>query len=369
MGGRTEGTSGSGAARKGATRHDGLIALLADRMPRQTSTPLDALWQAPVIAWVVLAGEALAAVLALAPGVVGDRWFHFGLTSLVIQWVALFTLGGLYALRRPLARVRPPYLAYFALGLLMLATWLVCGLAWLTAGEALPLSAAGWRSLLLRLSGIALTVGLLGLAIFQNHWRARQLAVRAKQFELEALQARIRPHFLFNTLNTGAALVHQRPDQAEHLLLDLADLFRAALAGPREIPLGDELTLARRYLEIEGLRFGPRLRVNWRLPERLPPVMVPTLSIQPLVENAIRHGVEPAAGGGEIDIEVESGADAVRVVVRNTMPAQAGADTSGHRIGLDSVRARLQSMAGSSLETGVVEGRYVATLRIAAGDT
>src|SRR5690606_11628475 len=106
-------------------------------------------------------------------------------------------------------------------------------------------------------------------------------AVRAKQAELEALQARIRPHFLFNTLNTGAALVHARPGEAERLLLGLSDLFRAALAGPGELPLEDELGLARRYLEIEALRFGPRLQVNWQLPAPLPEVWVPTLSIQP----------------------------------------------------------------------------------------
>ena len=90
--------------------------------------------------------------------------------------------------------------------------------------------------------------------------------MRAKQSELQALQARIRPHFLFNTLNTGAALVHPRPEEAERLLLDLADLFRAALAGPRQILLEDELSLARRYLEIEALRFGERLQVRWELP-------------------------------------------------------------------------------------------------------
>src|SRR5690606_40337555 len=95
---------------------------------------------------------------------------------------------------------------------------------------------------------------------FYNHWRATQLALQAKQSQLEALQARIRPHFLFNTLNTGVALVRQRPGEAERLLLDLADLFRAALAGPPTVPLEDELALARRYVESEQLRLGPRLR-------------------------------------------------------------------------------------------------------------
>src|SRR5690606_9580864 len=122
----------------------------------------------------------------------------------------------------------------------------------------------GWS--LPRMAGLTLCVGLLGLAVFYHHWRATQLAVQAKQAQLEALQARIRPHFLFNTLNTGVALVRERPGEAERLLLDLSDLFRAALAGPPTIPLEDELALARRYLEIEQLRFGPRLQVKWEVP-------------------------------------------------------------------------------------------------------
>src|SRR3546814_8191172 len=110
--------------------------------------------------------------------------------------------------------------------------------------------------------------------------------------------ARVRPHFLFNTLNSGIALVRQRPEQAEELLLGLSDLFRAALARPHDVALGEELALVRRYLEIEAVRFGPRLRVAWRLPGPLPEVAVPALSVQALVENAVRHGIERSPGGG-----------------------------------------------------------------------
>ena len=213
---------------------------------------------------------------------------------------------------------------------------------------------------------LALTVGLLGLAAFQNHWRARQLAVRAKQAELEALQARIRPHFLFNTLNTGAALVHQRPEEAERLLLDLSDLFRAALAGPREITLADELALVRRHLEIEGLRFGDRLRVEWQVPAALPDVTVPALSIQPLVENAIRHGVEPVATGGDVHLQVATDGDWLEVTVANALPSAPVRPTTGHQVGLNAVRARIQAMTHGrgSVRTTTVEGRYTAVIRI-----
>lgn len=326
--------------------------------------PLDALWQASAIIWVLVAGEGLAVVLALASAPADGRLIYFGLASLAIQWTSLLTLGCLYLLRHVLARVRPQSLAYVTLALLMLMAWLVGTLAWLALADAWPgAQERPWR-LFARLTGLVMAVGLLGLAAFQNHWRARQLAVQAKQYELEALKARIRPHFLFNTLNTGAALVHQRPGDAEQLLLDLADLFRAALAGPDAIALAQEIALARRYVEIESLRFGPRLRLHWQLPETLPQVTVPALSIQPLVENAIKHGVEPSADGGDVSIAVAAAAGMVTVTVRNPLPPAGSIASVGHQVGISSVRARIQAATQGlgRLETMVVDGHYVATL-------
>jgi two-component system, LytTR family, sensor histidine kinase AlgZ len=331
-----------------------------------TIAPLEMLWQGAAIIWVVLGGEGLAALLAMAPGVAYDRWVQFGLASFVVQWVLLLTLGELYVLRRRLSNVRPLLIAYLAMTLLICNTWLACAAAWFVLRDDWGMTASAWQDISLQFTGIAFTVGLLGLAAFQNHWRARQLAVRAKQSELESLQARIRPHFLFNTLNTGAALVHQRPGEAERLLLDLADLFRAALAGPAEMELADELALAQRYLEIEALRFEDRLRVDWRLPEPLPSVLVPTLSIQPLVENAIRHGVESALAGGEIQIEVTTTANTVSIAVSNPLPTAPILNGRGHQVGLSSVRARVQAMTQGlgQVETAVVDGRYVATITL-----
>jgi len=327
--------------------------------------PLDALWQPPAIIWILLAGECLAVVLALAPGVERDRWIHFGLSSLVIQWVAILTLGSLYLFRRRLHHLRPQQLAWVALGLLLVTTWLVSGAVWLLVREVWPMDPVGWMGLVLRLTGIVLAVGLLALAAFHNHWRGRLHAVRAKQSELQALQARIRPHFLFNTLNTGAALVHQRPEEAERLLLDLADLFRAALAGPRQISLEDELSLARRYLEIEALRFGDRLQVSWHLPRTIPPATVPALSIQPLVENAIRHGVERMPSG-DIEVNVTTTPDTVVVRISNTVPQTGGTAHTGHRVGLQASQVRIQALTGGrgSLRTEAADGRYIATVRL-----
>ena len=314
----------------------------------------------------MITGVAVAAVLALAPGVVTDRWNYFGLTLLVVQWIALLTLVILFILRRRLGRMRPPQVAYVAVILLLLNTWLVGSAAWMLIREFSPRSDDGWPSLFLRLTGIALAVGVLGLAAFRNHWRSRQLALRAKQAELESLRARIRPHFLFNTLNTAAALVHQRPGEAEQILLDLADLFRAALSGPREITLAEELALTRRYVEIESLRFSDRLGVAWKLPDPLPEVMLPTLSVQPLVENAIRHGVELSSARSLVEIEVAQVDGLVRITVRNDLPANGQTSQQGHRLGQASTRARIEALSGDGarFETAIEDGRYVARITL-----
>ncbi len=330
----------------------------------QVLTPLDALWQAPVIVWAVLAGEGLAIVLTLASGLEGTPLIYFGLASLIVQWVVLLTLGAIYLFRRSIARLRPQYVSYIAMAMLIMTTWLVCAAVWLVLRNIGSLPEGGWQVLFLQFTGIAITVGMLGLAAFHNHWRTRQLAVLAKQSELEALQARIRPHFLFNTLNTGAALVHQRPADAEQLLLDLADLFRAALGDARDIDLEEELALTRRYLEIESLRFGNRLQVVWDAPVQVLKVQIPALSIQPLVENAIRHGVEPSPTGGMIDIKVTACAKSATITIRNTLPPPGTRSTAGHNIGLNSVRDRLQASSPypARLDITTDDCHYTATI-------
>lgn len=329
--------------------------------------PLDVLWQAPAIIWSILAGICLALVLSLSPGVEGNRLVLFGLATFLIQWVILLTLGSLYAMRKPLAQLPPYGVAALALLLLLLWTWGVVGAGGALVAPALLWSGTDWKGPLLRVTGIVLAVGVLGLAAFHNHWRARQAAVRAKQAELEALQARTHPHFLFNSLNTALALLHQRPDDAERVLLDLSDLFRSALAGPRFVPLSEELDLARRYLEIEQLRLGTRLDVEWDLPTPLPTLDVPALSIQPLVENAVRHGIEPRREGGRVEVVIVQAGSQVQITVRNDLPTGvAAAAAEGHGVGQPSVASRIGAMTGGrgSLATSVEGGRYSATITI-----
>lgn len=335
-----------------------------NRTPR-SAPDLQSLWSPRTLVAVVVFGEAMAAVLTL--GAPDATWVAFGLASLGAQWILLLTLGGLFLARDLLRAQSPRRIALATFITLLLASVLVLAVtAYLLPGLADDMR-GGWRSLAIRSLGIVAIVGLLGIAAIENRRRAQALAVHAKQAELDLLQARIRPHFLFNTLNTATALVHGRPDVAERVLLDLADLFRAALGKHPAIPLAEELELTRRYLDIEALRYGDRLRAVWTLPDAIPHVHVPPLSIQPLVENAIRHGIERSRAGGTVRIGVSVLHDRVRIDIRNPLPGDdATAAPQGHGVGLRASTARIEAATrGRGRVRGGIDGSdYVTTVEL-----
>ncbi|MDO5654258.1 MAG: histidine kinase, partial [Brachymonas sp.] len=159
--------------------------------------------------------------------------------------------------------------------------------------------------------------------------------------QLAELQARIRPHFLFNALNSAIALVRTEPARAERVLENLSDVFRQMLQDVRHAStLGQELELARRYLEVEQVRFGDRLRLQWEADPAANLAAMPALILQPLLENAIRHGVEPSPQGADVLVRTQMRGNVVRIVVSNTSPA--GPGKPGNGMALDNVRRRLQ---------------------------
>jgi two-component system sensor histidine kinase AlgZ len=161
--------------------------------------------------------------------------------------------------------------------------------------------------------------------------------------KLAELQSRIRPHFLFNTLNTALSLVRLDPPRAEGVLEDLAELFRVALTNTGEaVTLSEEVELAQRYLAIEQIRFGSRLQVTWELDPDAGEARVPPLLLQPLVENAVRHGVEPAPDGGVIRIRTRVKLGRAVVSIANTVSTQPS--LPGNGIALRNVRERLRLM-------------------------
>ncbi|UUX94941.1 sensor histidine kinase [Aquabacterium sp. J223] len=200
-----------------------------------------------------------------------------------------------------------------------------------------------------------------GLAAVLWAWLVLRLRSRLPAHtaaRLAELQSRIRPHFLFNALNTAIALVRVDPQQAESVLEDLAQLFRVALENQGEpVSLADELELAQRYLAIEQVRFGERLQVRWELDPHADAARLPPLLLQPLVENAVRHGVEPSPHGGRIVVRTEARRHAARITILNTVAPQQPAQP-GHGIALQNVRERLRLLhdVAAEFEAGPVKG-------------
>ena len=188
-------------------------------------------------------------------------------------------------------------------------------------------------------AGFSFVVGAGLLAYF--NLRARALSPAITEARLQALQARIRPHFLFNSLNAVLSLVRSDPRRAEHALENMADLFRALMNDARHLaPLEDEVALTRAYLELEQLRLGDRLQVAWHIGKMPGAALIPPLVIQPLVENAVYHGIEPQPTGGEISLNIYRSGDKVHIVVRNPIAAEAS-HHKGNRIALENIRERL----------------------------
>jgi two-component system sensor histidine kinase AlgZ len=189
-------------------------------------------------------------------------------------------------------------------------------------------------------------VALAGAVLAAAAWTWLDLRARLKQpvqasVRLAELQSRIRPHFLFNALNTALALVRVDPARAERVLEDLAQLFRVALAETGDsVSLDEEIHLAQRYLAIEQIRYGARLQVSWDIDPRVGRARVPPLVLQPLVENAVRHGVEPSVRGARIWVQAEARRGQASVLVSNTVPDSPS--VPGHGMALHNVRERLR---------------------------
>ena len=274
-------------------------------------------------------------------------WNLLAVCSLFGQWVVLLSAALLCLLRQPLSRLAMPLAAACCL-LAVLAATAVSSVA---ARSFLPQlfgdsSATGWW--LLRNLLVAMVLAGIVLRYF---YLQQQLQVQQKmelQARLDALRARIRPHFLFNTLNSVASLIMSRPEDAERVVEDLAELLRVNLQeGRRDVTVADELRICELYLGIEQLRLGERLRVDWQVDPAVLERPMPSLILQPLVENAVYHGVSQLPAGGTILVRVRDAQGRVSVAVENPAP-QSPARSDGHQIALDNIGQRLQALYGSA---------------------
>ena len=307
---------------------------------------------------VVVLVELFAFVLTLASAPHSDDLLSvLALYSLFMQWAGLISATLLCMARRPLSRLSDTVAGLVSYSLLLLTIGLLSLIADITMElTGFPNTIENRIEFLLRNLGIGAIVCALTLRYFYvtHQWRRRTRAeARAK---LEALQARIRPHFLFNSINTVTSLIHDKPDEAEEALLDLADLFRASLREEQQfIPLADELALTRRYLNMESLRLGERLQLNWQLEEGAEKLLLPPLILQPLVENAVYHGIEPRPEGGTVTVAIQCKADQLNIVVTNPLPDASESRSEGNRIALENIRARLDAHYGDRASLNIEE--------------
>jgi two-component system, LytTR family, sensor histidine kinase AlgZ len=262
---------------------------------------------------------------------------------------------------QPLPRSRQ-YVAGIFLG--FIAGIYAVSMLWLAAAIQSPTEAPWFAS---GCAGALLAAALVAAL----EWRAKGRTPAATTAKLAELQSRIRPHFLFNTLNSAIALVRQEPARAEGLLEDLSDLFRAALAEHGEsVTLAQEIDLAKHYLSIEQVRFGQRLRVDWQLDPEANSAKLPPLLLQPLVENAVRHGAELSAEGSTIVIFTKKETTKVTILIANTLPSlQTQTPASqGNGIALKNVRERLRLLHDieSSFHTSIKEGQFIVRIELPA---
>lgn len=301
---------------------------------------------------VVLIVELVALVLSTARQPFHNNfWVDLASTSLFLLWQGLISAAVLCRARPRLMLLAAPRAYGLALTLMVVAALIVSeavyqlgnrfGLGLGTLSDVFPNSHAQF---LLRTFAITFIVSSLALRYFHVSTEWRHSVELEAQARIRALQARIRPHFLFNSMNTIASLTRSDPELAEEAVEDLADLFRASLSEARSwIPLKEELEIARIYQRIEQLRLGKRLKVKWGIAELPMRALVPSLLIQPLLENAVYHGIEPLPEGGSIDISGSFDGEHIELAVSNPTPSNdAILKHGGHGIALDNIKQRLE---------------------------
>jgi len=298
---------------------------------------------------VVLFGQLLVFVLVLtAPG--HDWLGELAMNSLFVQWVVLTSAGLLCGGRRLLRPLSDIAAGLAAWSLVLAVTGMVGEAAWWWVEQpatGVP-DTVGHAHFQLRNLAISAIISALALRYFyvQTQWKRRVEGEARARFQ--ALQARIRPHFLFNSMNTIASLTRTRPEIAEQVVEDLADLFRASL-GDAAVPatLARELELCREYVRIETERLGERLRAVWQVDDLPPDALLPPLTLQPLVENAVYHGVEPFAEGGSVGVHGGRDGELIVITIDNETHGAAGANPRlGNHMAQTNVSERLTAYFG-----------------------
>jgi two-component system sensor histidine kinase AlgZ len=278
-------------------------------------------------------------------------WQELLAISVVVQPLLLLSLLVLCAGRRLFARMSYSGGIVAVVGLELALVTLVHGLIRDLLDMAGPFQLQRYWLFTLLMTAVVL--------VYFN-LRSRALSPALSEARLQALQARIRPHFLFNSINAVLSLIRSDPRRAETALEDMADLFRVLMADNRQlVRLEQEVALCRQYLGLEQLRLGERLRVAWHIEKMPQDALIPPLVLQPLLENAVYHGIEPATEPGEISVNIYSSRNQVHLVLRNPYRNE-GSHHGGNKMALGNIRERLALHfdAEASLATKVSDNSY-----------
>ena len=299
-----------------------------------------------------------------------EFWRAYGAMLLAVSWMMLLTLSLICGSSR-LGLISTEQQVW---GAFCLVQMMVAGLSWAVLqyelhvfwGRSEPISNGSWFLVRNLLVSAILSAMLLGYERSQQRWREKFQA--ESRVRLNALQSRIRPHFLFNTLNTISSLIHDRPDQAEQATLDLADLLRTGLKDESSHSLSDEFELIHGYLRIEQLRLGERMNIAWQLADDVPlDQQLPPLLLQPLVENAVIHGISRRAEGGRLKIEARKIRFArLRFTVTNPLADPDSRPAEGNQSALENIRQRLALAYEEryGLKTWIEDGHFIAELTV-----
>jgi two-component system sensor histidine kinase AlgZ len=337
--------------------------------PNETQVYLPDFCAAGTLFIILLVAELVAIVLTLAAhSPEGQFLLSLSKTSFFVLWLALLGTAVLCKLRGWLERAGKTRAFVFAFLLLVALSLVIAELAW-----QLPVRLVGVNVIndthgdfLLRtlaISAIFIALAMRYLYV-SSEWR-RSIVLEA-QARISALQALIRPHFLFNSMNTIASLTRSDPRQAEEAVEDLSDLLRASLSGTRDrTSIKEELEVAAIYQRIEKLRLGDRLKIRWDISELPMRARIPSLTIQPLIENAIYHGIELLPDGGDVVVSGKRDGRNLQIAVANPVAPGKSRGKDGNKMALANIRQRFELAYGNRASVTVdnSDDRYIVTLR------
>ncbi len=316
---------------------------------------------------VILVAELLAILLSLARFDNENFWTILAFYSLFIQWVALISAACLCLLRgwlRNLSDIKAGTISYVIILLITLIASLLAEMIQQWIEPAIPGTKVNPVLANLMVAAI-LAAFWLRLFYLQAQYRLRiQAETEAK---LQALQARIKPHFLFNSMNILSSLIAIQPDKAEQVVDDLSTLFRASLREHREmVSLTEEIKICKHYFHIESLRLGDRMTVDWQIEGDITPYKVPSLLLQPLVENAVYHGIQPLVEGGTISIVIQATAQRLDIIIRNPFDAKSHNDRRGNKVAVSNISDRLALLYGEdfTFTRQELEREYVVNIQL-----